>query len=213
MFKLLKLELHSLRWFFLIPVLVVYGILPLINAVMIVATSSNIMVAAQQVLEDAQKIISLFVVWWPMLVLKEYLNAPGNELLFVFLKRSNRLFTRMLMLWGAYLFFATPAFVAYALMFKGYYGLPLAVASQSLLFLSFAYMLAIIFKNTFLPIIISVLYAVGCFVFKVGAFNIFVSDGLFFASEMTLKYAVLALLSVVFLLIGYICERRIYRGA
>lgn len=74
----LYLELKNLRFYYYVPPVILFILVPL--TVLATIKSGGDFPECRLI---AQLFIPSFAAWWPLFILKEYLNSAGKELLFV----------------------------------------------------------------------------------------------------------------------------------
>lgn len=206
----LKLELKNQRFLYWVPFVVVCILVPLMNyAYTLNAHGSQIVTRAWLIRLD-QQYIPMFSIWWPIFIMKEYLNSPGNELLYVYRFGKDTLLTRMLALWGWYMAHWTVLCIVYCFLVYQVAMLYLLVAAQCFFLIALCYALAMLVRNTLLPLMGVVLYCLACLLFGM-PLSIFLMDFRLEKWSEMLPAIVMVGAGVVLLAIGYQLEKRLFK--
>ena len=210
----LYLELKNLRLLFYVPPAVLLILVPLTFQTRILPSAGilpNFWLAMFG--SFLQLMITGFAAWWPILVLKDYVNSPGKELLFV--HNSGGLLPRMMVLWALYGLGTLLVFVYLTSRFEFVWFLFSLIISQSLFMISLGYLLSLLLKNTFVSLIVNFVY-VSAFLFSVMAtpysppLNIF-EVSMYDTTATLSRSIVVAVVAIAFLGWGYWIEKRLYR--
>ncbi len=96
----LYLELKNLRFYYFVPLVILFILVPLT----VIASLKQAGEPFPSFVTICQLYIPCFAPWWPLFVLKDYLNSPGKELLFVYKYKQSRysLWGEMVILWSLY---------------------------------------------------------------------------------------------------------------
>lgn len=204
----LYLELKNLQFYYLVPPVALFVLLPLT----VIATVNNGSGGNfSECGTISQLIIPSFSVWWPLFVLKEYLNSPGKELLFVH-KGLYGLLIRMLVLWGFFALHVTVVFIYFTTLFDYVWFLFVVVIIQSMFMIALGYFLSLLFQNTFVALIMSFSYSL---VFMLALFysplSIF-ETGSFTKISSLSKSVVVAAVALVLFYMGFRIEERLHKN-
>jgi len=204
----LYLELKNLRFYYYIPLVVLFILVPLTA----VATLKKASDPFPSFVTICQLYIPCFAPWWPLFVLKDYLNSPGKELLFVYKQSRDSLLGKVVILWILYVLHILVVFLAASFLYKFVWFLFIAVIIQSILLTALAYFLAILLQNTFVPLITNFTYSL-IFMLAGGysPLSIFV-DGLRDASSLD-KSVFVFIAALVLLYAGFQLEKRLYKNS
>lgn len=206
----LRLELKSQRLLYAVPVVVIWILVPLVVYSNYLASDGDLFITRLFAINSAQQFIPLFAVWWPVFVMKEYLNAPGNELLYVYRFGWDTLLSRMLALWIWYGLHWSVICGVMALFMQRLLVLYLLVWAQCFFLIAVAYGVAMVSRNTFLPLIVTVLYCLGCILFQLPV-SIFSLEAPLEAGVELWPAAVMLASGGVFLAAGYSLEKRLLK--
>ncbi len=208
----LYLELKNQQYYYFVPLVVLFILTPL----MVYATLKN---SSGDCFPEfafiSQLFIPVFSAWWPLFIMKEYLNSPGKELLFSYRTGRDSLSVKMLILWAYYSLHVLAAFIYFSSIFDFVWYLFIAVISQSLLLIAAAYYLSLLFQNTFMPLILNFTY---CLFFRLvedfdhSPLNIF-GQGIFNSTADLGKAAVLAAVALVILWCGFRIEKDLFKNS
>lgn len=207
----LRLEVKSQRMFYFVPVIMVWILTPLVCYSYYLSTGCDPQTTRYFAVRTVQQFVPLFAVWWPVFVLKEYLNAPGNELLFVYRFGWDTLLMRMAALWIWYGLHWTVLYLFLAWLIPGIGLLYLLVLAQSFFLIALAYGVAMLTRNTFLPLVLTVLYSLACILFEMPASIFVLNSGLFAWAEI-LPAAVILPLGAAIALGAYQLEKRLWKN-
>ncbi|EKP95299.1 hypothetical protein ThesuDRAFT_01045 [Thermaerobacter subterraneus DSM 13965] len=150
------LEMKNLGLYGLVPPAIVVGLTPL---TVLAATAEG--QDPSIVATVCQLLIPVFAPWWPLLILREYVDSPARELLLVYAGRRSALFARMIICWVLFVALCAVSFLYLSTRFGRLWLLFIAVAVQSAALIAAAYCLALVVRNTFLPLLFNVTYCVG----------------------------------------------------
>lgn len=214
----LRLELKNQRIVYFAPVAVVLILVPLVvwsyyNSIG-GDPETQIFLGRLHLIRIGQMFVPLMAGWWPIFVMKEYLNAPGNEVLFAYRFGWDTLMMRCLALWLWYGLHWTLVCAGLSLILGGIFPVWSMVMLQSFMLIAVAYCLAMLSKNTFLPLMLVVLYCLACLLFKI-PMSIFNLDARFEDPQELFAEMLPALRSVpvglIFLAIGGFLEKRLWK--
>ncbi|MBT9147807.1 MAG: hypothetical protein DDT32_01573 [Syntrophomonadaceae bacterium] len=205
----LYLELKNQRFYYFAPPVILFILLPL-------AVLASVK-AGGRIAECAtfsQWFIPSFAAWWPLFILKEYLNSPGKELLFVYKSGRDSLFFRMIGLWAFYVLHVVILFIYFASLFEFVWFLFIAIIIQSMFMIALGYFLSLLFQNTFIPLIINFAYSsifnLALFhsplisIFKISPFS---------NAESLNKFIAVAIIACILFYGGYQLEKRLYKNS
>jgi len=205
------LELKNLKTYYFAPVFIVCGLVPLIVFSEILVNAGVDDRALIKLYAVCQMYIPWSAVWWPAFVMKEYLNSPGKELLFIYRFGYDNLFCRMLSIWGWYCAHIMLLFIMMTFLFHQVISFFLFLAAQSLLMIAAAYLLAMLSRNTFIPLIITFAYCLVFWLIIHMPTSIFVYDAKPFDAAFLYKTPWLILLAAALFGFGFIIEKRIFK--
>ncbi|MGV8149891.1 MAG: hypothetical protein ACLKAN_12900 [Alkaliphilus sp.] len=161
----------------------------------------------------SQLFIPSFAAWWSLFILKEYINSPGKELLFVYKFGRDNLFFKMIILWGFFVLHVLMVFIYFTSLFDFVWFLFMAIIIQSMFMIALGYFLALLFQNTFIPLIINFAYSS---IFMLALFDsplrIF-EMGLFNNASSISKSPVVAIIAFILFYAGYQIEKRLYKDS
>jgi hypothetical protein len=206
----LYLELKNQRFYFFVPPFILFVLVPLtVLATIKSGAGSNFPECAT----ISQLFIPSFAAWWPLFILKEYLNSPGKELLIVHKSGRDSLFFRMIILWAFFVLLIVILFIYFNSLFDFVWFLLIAIIIQSMFMIALAYFLSLLFHNTFIPLIINFAYSSifmlapvysSLSIFEIGSFN---------NSGSLSKSSVVAIIAFILLYGGYQIEKRLYKNS
>jgi len=204
----LYLELKNLRFYYFVPLVVLFVLVPLT----VIASVKQYGPSFPSFTVICQLHIPCFSPWWPLFVLKDYLNSPGKELLFVYKQRRDSLLGKTVVLWVLYVLHILVVFFAATFLYDFVWFLFVAVVIQSMFLTALAYFLAILLQNTFVPLITTFTYSL-MFMLAGGysPLNIF-TQGLSDASSLD-KSVFVFIAAVIFFYVGYQVEKRLYKNS
>lgn len=204
----LYLELKNLRFYYFVPLVVLFILLPLT----VLASLKQYGPSFPSFSVICQLYIPCFAPWWSLFVLKDYLNSAGKELLFVYKQTRDSLLGKTIILWVLYVLHILVVFFAASFIYDFVWFLFIALIIQGMFLTALAYFLAILLQNTFVPLITTFTYSL-IFMLAGGysPLNIF-TQGLNDASSLNKMPGVL-LVAVVFFYVGYQTEKRLYKNS
>lgn len=204
----LYLELKNLRFYYFVPLVVLFILVPL-----------TVLAALKQYGDSfpsfsviCQLYIPCFSPWWSLFILKDYLNSPGKEVLFVYKQRRDSLLGKTIILWVLYVLHILAVFFAATFLFDFVWFLFIAIIIQCMFLTALAYFLAILLQNTFVPLITDFTYSL-IFMLAGGysPLNIF-AQGLHDIGSLN-KMPVVLFAAVIFFFVGYQVEKRLYKNS
>lgn len=204
----LILELKNLRLYFFVPFITMtlagFGVLATLK------NSSDLAACASVI----QIFVSGFAVWWPILILKEYLHSPGKELLFVYKSAQDNLIVKMFLLWGLYALHAVVLFIYFSTLFQPVIYLLIATIIQCLFLIALAYVLSLLLQNTFIPLLFNFAYV---FTFSMVVYSdlpisIFTRGIPDNPGILNISVVVLIFAGILFR-VGYQREKRLYKNS
>lgn len=200
----LYLELKNLRFYYFVPPIILFILIPL-TALAAIKSGGDF----PECCMIAQLFIPSFAAWWPLFVLKEYLNSAGKELLFVHKFGRDSLLMRMIILGAFFVLHVTILFVWFTTLFDFVWFLFIAIILQSIFMISLAYFLSLLFQNTFIPMIINFAYS-SIFILALfdSPLNIFET-----VAGSTSKSPVVAIMACILFYGGYYIEKRLYKNS
>ncbi len=205
------LELKNLRWHFLVPLAVLFLLIPL----MVLATLRNAG-GGESFAECAiicQLFIPSFAVWWPLFVMNEYLSSPGKELLFVYKSWRDSLMVKMIILWALFTILTLLLFLYFTTLFNFVWFLFIAIIIQSMFLISLGNVLSLIAQNTFISLIVNFAYSsLFILVWPNSLLSIY-TIGNFDHATMLVKTGIIAMVSLALLFCGYQLEKRLYKNS
>jgi len=208
----LYLELKNQRFYYFVPPVILFILVPLT----VLATIKSGGGGGSNFPECgtiSQLFIPAFAAWWPLFILKEYLNSPGKELLFVHKFGRDSLFFRMIILWAFFVLHVVIVFIYFTSLFDFVWFLFIAIIIQSMFMIALAYFLSLLLQNTFIPLIInfaySSLFMLAFFysplsIFEIGSFNNVGSLS---------KSIVVAIIAFILFYGGYQIEKCLYKDS
>lgn len=149
MIRSLYLELKNQGLYSLVPSAILLLLVPL--AVHSIARGPGANIAEVYVI--CQLLIPSFSTWWPVLLLREYVESPGKELLFVHKSRIS-LLLKVVALWALFSLQILSVCLYLSYTFEGMVPLFVALSIQSLALISFGFSVALLIQNTFIPLIL-----------------------------------------------------------
>jgi len=202
----LYLELKNQRFYLFVPPVILFILVPLTVLATIKGDGGNFPECAT----ISQLFIPGLAAWWPLFILNEYLNSPGKELLFVYKSGRDSLVFKMIGLWAFFVLHVVIVFIYFTFLFDFVWFLFIAIIIQSMFLIALGYFLALLFQNTFIPLIINfayssifmlVLFNSPLSIFEIGSFNN--------ASSLS-KSTVVAIIAFMLFYAGYQIEKHLY---
>jgi hypothetical protein len=209
----LYLELKNQRFCFFVPPVILFILVPLT----VLATIKNGGGGGGSNFPECGTISQLFIpsfaAWWPLFILKEYLNSPGKELLFVHKLSRDSLFLKMIILWAFYVLHVVILFIYFTSLFDFVWFLFIAIIIQSMFMIALGYFLSLLFQNTFIPLIVNFAYS-SIFMLAVldSPLSIFEIGSFSNASSLN-KSTVVVIIAFILFYGGYQMEKRLYKNS
>lgn len=204
----LYLEIKNLRFYYYIPLVVLFVLVPLT----VIATLKKAGDPFPSFVTICQLYIPCFASWWPLFILKDYLNSPSKELLFVYKQGRDSLLGKIIILWVLYVLHILVVFIAATFIYDFVWFLFIAVIVQSLFLNALAYLLAILLQNTFIPLITIFTYSL-IFMLTGGysPVNIF-AEGLCDVGSLYKSFFVF-IAALILLYVGFEREKHLYKNS
>ena len=206
----LYLELKNQRFYFFVPPVILFILVPFTVLATIKSGGGSNFPECGTI---SQLFIPSFAAWWPLFMLKEYLNSPGKELLFVHKSSRDSLFLKMIILWAFYVLHVVILFIYFTSLFDFVWFLFIAIITQSMFMIALAYFLSLLFQNTFIPLIVNfayssifmlVLFYSPLSIFEIGSFN---------SAGSLSKSPVIAITAFILFYGGYQIEKRLHKNS
>lgn len=206
----LYLELKNQRFYFFMPPLILFILVPLTVLATIKSGSGDNFPECGTI---SQLFIPSFAAWWPLFILKEYLNSPGKELLFVYKSGRDSLFLKMIALWIFFVSQVVIVFIYFTSLFDFVWFLFIAIIIQSMFMIALGYFLSLLFQNTFIPLIVNFAYS-SIFMLAVldSPLSIFEIGSFSNASSLN-KSTVVVIIAFILFYGGYQMEKRLYKNS
>jgi hypothetical protein len=208
----LKLELKNLKWLYVLPILVTWALIPLLNQADY-RMDNDPAYLYTLVCTAAQQYLPFFASWWPILILKDYLHAPGRELLYIYRTGRDSLLLRMLVLWAWFMLHASVLFVGYTCRFGNllpFFGL---LCAQTLFMVALGYCVAMLAHNTFLPLLLNLCYCLTFFLLlEQSKGGIFILNDALLSEKYDIRTIWTAVSALGLFALGYLRECRLGRA-
>lgn len=206
----LYLEMKNQRLYYFVPPFILFILVPL----MVLATIKNgTGTNFPECGYISQLFIPCFAAWWPLFILREYLNSPGKELLFVYKFGRDNLLFKMINLWAFFVFHVVIVFIYFSTLFDFVWFLFLIIIIQSMFMIALGYFLSLLLQNTFIPLIINFAY---CSVFMLVLFysplSIF-EMGFLETVDSISKSKVVVIIALILFYAGYKIEQKLYKNS
>lgn len=206
----LYLELKNQQFYYLVPVVVLFIVVPL---AVLAAIKNGAGDNFPECAFIAQLLMPSFAAWWPLLTLKEYLNSPGKELLFVYKQGRESLLLKMIFLWALYVLHVLIVFIYFTYVFDNVWFLFIAIIVQSMFMIALGYFLSLLFQNTFIPLIVNFSYSsIFMLVLLYSPLSIFQIGSMFEASSLS-KSIFAAIIAFILFYAGYQLEKHLYKNS
>ena len=206
----LYLELKNQRFYYFVPPVVLFILVPLTVLATIKSGGGSNFPECGTI---SQLFIPSFAAWWPFFILKEYLNSPGKELLFVHKLSKDSLFLKMFILWAFYLLHVVMVFIYFTSIFDFVWFLFIAIITQSMFMIALGYFLSLLFQNIFIPLIVNFAYS-SIFMLAVLDSPLSIFEMGTFANAGSLNKSIVVVI-IAFMLFygGYQMEKRLYKNS
>lgn len=151
----LYLSFKNLKWFYFVPLIVLYLFIPLSNLLNFKAIGLDLCYTI--VTDTAQRVIPITATWWVFCVLKEYIEGDGNELLYAYLK-GKTLGIDILFVFCWYCVHVAVLFFGYSYFFNNMLLEYVRMIVQSFVLVSALYFLIYAFKSTSIAYMMILVY-------------------------------------------------------
>lgn len=213
------LDLKNLRWFLLVPIFTIWGLLPFLNYYSLSRFPPEIVASA--VFDQAQTFIPIMASLPIIFLLRPLIEGDGHEVLYLFGRIKKYGFITILTVFLIHLILMTPIFIGYSFYYVGIWNEFFRTAVQSFVFCSLAYALTYLLKSTLAAFLGTVVFYAAMLI---GVQQGFVQNEIFriwnvFSlltneiprPEETVKYAVILVLSLALFAVGIWKNKSYYR--
>ncbi|WDV47083.1 ABC transporter permease [Clostridiaceae bacterium M8S5] len=211
-FKLIYLSLKNLRYYYFVPVTILYVFLPILDFG-IICMNKGIENSYFMVFRENEKFIPLFSIWWIIFAFREYIEGQGNELLYCFDKKIKIKIFDIFILFLWYIIHVGILFIGYSFLWDSIWVEFLKTFIQCFFFVSATYMLIYTIKSTTISFMFLLLYELvvmyidSKFAEYISIFEYGFGEAF---SNVLSKYIVIITVSVFFLIIGVYKNKRYY---
>ena len=205
MVALFRLELKNLRLNFWVPIIICYILIPcvMLSEAIMCGGFEN---AEMNIRLSFQRYMSPMGCWWILFVLRSFIDEEGYELLHVPNFRWNTLYMRTICFASLYILQSIPLFVISTLFLPSFHSFFIGISIQVIWFAAAAYFMAIVTKNTLIPLMVITLIEIFSFIFPGTIISPIDSSGLYFPNAL-LKLAFLFVSSVILFIAGRFIEK------
>lgn len=215
--KKTALDIKNIRWFALVPLAVVWVVLPFINWYMISRFPPELTLA--NTLSQAQIFMPIMAAFPIIFILRAYIENDGHEVLYIFDSVKNTGFLSILCVYVLYALVLTPVFVWYFSVYGPLWYELFRTLVQAFFFVSFAYFLVYLVRSTLISFMGTIIFG-SMMLFAAqsdGAGGIFSRIGLFAAiTDLNPqpyepeKYLIILGVSVLLFAAGILLNRRYF---
>ena len=210
--RLIFLSLKSTKFFYFIPLVVLYILIPLSNYsnIKLLGVETSYIV----VMNTAQRLIPILSVWWVFCLIREYIESDGNEVLYALRgkKQTNALSILMTTLW--YLLHVAVLYTIYSFLYENMAIEYIKIAIQSFFLVSLFYFVVYIFKSTSISFMMILIYYMMTMFFsretifeKISIFSIYEACTV----ELLLdKYLPIFSIGIIFFFLARTTEKRFF---
>lgn len=213
--RLLFLSFKNLKFYYFIPLLILYLLIPIDNILNV--KTYGLDAAESLIMITAQRLIPIISVWWIFCVLKEYIEGDGIELLYVYdnMKKIKTKMIDVLLIFVWYALHVCILFMIYSFFFPNILCGYVIVMIESFVLTGAFYFLIYTFKSTSISLMfILVYYFMSAFFSKNTVFeliNIFSVDQPLTLYLLVNKYIFVFAIGIMFFMIGYWMNRKFQR--
>lgn len=203
----LRLELKNLKGYYWIPVIILWGVVPLL------AVSYRRMggdSAYYLMIDYCQQFVTLTSPLWINMIGKDFYHSQGRELVFLYNDKFDNLLSRALLLWTWHLLHLCCLIIGLSFILReAMLDLFMVLTVQSLFIIAVSYCVMTLGHNTFFSLVIPILYGVFfSLVFNHTQFTIYEFTGEMGNCSQLSKRAIILAVSVVLYSISYHFEKR-----
>lgn len=209
-------DLKSIRWFALVPLAVIWVVLPFINWYMISRFPPEFTLA--NTLSQAQIFMPIMAAFPVIFVLRAYIENDGHEVLYIFSNVKRTGFLTILCVYVLYVLVLAPVFIWYFSIYGPLWYELFRTLVQAFFFASFSYALVYLVRSTLISFMGTILVgSVMLFAAQDGNGGFLSKFGLFAAiTDLNpqpyepAKYLVVLGVSILLFVAGIILNRRYY---
>lgn len=201
------LQLKCLRFFSLVPPMVLFAVTSLIFVPMIQLSGATEEVYGL-LLNYFQTITPIFSVWWTIFISREYVENNGNELLYMFKPRT--LLREYLILFALYMFLALIVFFVLSFVFPSFMLEYIRIFCICLMFFGITYTVLYITSSVTLSFMIVLVFSIVNMTMYGESPN-----AVLYHSTQPFKPSVIGtvcipqfIIGVIFIIVGYIANKR-----
>lgn len=210
--RIIKIILKSYAKLYFIPYIIVLLIVPFLDARYYVL-AEGMEGSIHLVNSVFQRFIPFAAVWWIFLIMKEYIEGDGRELLYVYSVKTRRIKREIMMVFLWYLCHAAVVMAVHAFWFPYMHLMFLQIAAQSLVFAGLFVLLAVLSRNTGISLLLCAIYYFAISTFDDTTIFRFIDINhlgeCITAADLREKYVWVALAGIIFFAAGFeVIKRR-----
>lgn len=211
--RLLRLSFKSIKYYYFIPIVILFILIPISNYFNI--QSLGVEICYDLVMNTAQNLIPITSTWWVFLILKEYIEGEGNELLYVYKSMGKTKIIDILLIVVWFYLHVGILFLAYSFFYQNMLIEYLRILIQSFVLVGALYFLVYTIKSTSLSyMFILIYYIMSMFFSKDTIFeliNIYSTNEVMTINLLFTNYSYILLIGIAFFILGMWRNRHYYR--
>lgn len=149
-------DLKNIRWFALVPLVVVWAVLPFINWYMISRFPPELTLA--NTLSQAQIFMPIMAAFPIIFMLRAYIENDGHEVLYIFSSVKRTGFLSILCVYALYALVLAPVFAWYFSVYGPLWYELFRTLVQAFFFVSFAYFLVYLVRSTLIAFMGTIIF-------------------------------------------------------
>lgn len=151
--------LKNLKIFFFIPVFVVIVYFPIASFYLYDAFNDSLNLFFINIHQRFFLFFPLFSVWWTIFVLKEFMDAQGNELLYIY-NKPKHIMKIQLLICLLYSLNVAAYMLVFNFIFSNHFFIMIQLLICSFTMCSFAFFVSLLFNSTGIALLLSVTYCI-----------------------------------------------------
>lgn len=210
--QLIKLTFHRTPLLFLAPIIVAYGILPLVA----ITSVADLEKSFESVIYAEQTFLPISSLLWPMAYLQIRIESDGEEAMRVCYKGKCSSHVELALLYVGFLIMLAPVFWIASIVYDSVWVEYIRVCSQVLFTMSSFYVMAVLLHSVTMGGMLLAAYVLFCVFFSRDAgmrtYCLICPNSAAISKDLISVYFPLMLISVILFHIGSRIEKRFWRG-
>ena len=210
--KIIYFDFKNLKGYYMIPLLVLYIFIPILNVGM-VNMSGSVGNAYSLVFRETEKYLPIMSVWWTIFIFREYIEGDGNEILYCIGQMGKIKAPKIIFIFIWYIIHVGILFLVYSIFWDNILLEYIKTVIQCFFFSSVMYMLIYTLKSTtisFMILLIYELFAIFINTDIVNYISIYENGNKITPYIISAKYMPILILSIGFFIIGIYKNKAFY---